>query len=238
MNQRPDLVEHSRPFLESLEDWYQSLPSVDMKEVLSNPAQAAILCVDLTQGFAYEGSLASPRVAAIVPPIVALFRRAHDLGVRHFLLPQDQHPEGAVEFSAFPPHSVAGTDEARTVPELLDQPFSDLFQIFPKNSINAFLATELGAWVTAHPEVDTYVVVGDCTDLCVYQLAMHLRLQANARGLDREVIVPANCVDTYHTSVELARELGGLPHDGDLMHRLFLQHMALNRVEVVRELSG
>jgi nicotinamidase-related amidase len=230
-------IERSRPFLEAVEAWYRALPSISLRDLCLSPARVAVFCVDLVVGFCYEGPLSSPRVAAIVPPIVDLFQRAYDLGVRYFLLPQDQHPRQAVEFEAFGPHCLVGTREAETVPELRALPFSHLFQIIPKNSLNAALETGLNDWVDVHPGVHIYIVVGDCTDLCVYQLAMHLRLRANAKGLKRRVIVPANCVDTYDLPVERARELGLLPHDGDLLHRLFLYHMALNGVEVVRELT-
>ena len=62
---------------------------------------------------------------------------------------------------------------------------------------------------------------------------MHLRLRANARGLDQRVIVPANCVETYDMPVATARELGIMPHDGDLLHRISLYLMALNGIQVV-----
>ena len=107
----------------------------------------------------------------------------------------------------------------------------------PKNSIHSGLNTGLNEWIAAHPEVDTYVVVGDCTDLCTYQLAMHLRLDANARQLQRRVLVPVECVDTYDRPVDVAVEQGGLPHPADLLHAVFLYHMALNGVEVVRRVS-
>jgi hypothetical protein len=51
------------------------------------------------------------------------------------------------------------------------------------------------------------------------------------------VIVPADAVDTFDTPVSVARELGIKAHDGDLHHVLFLHHMALNGVEVVKKLS-
>jgi hypothetical protein len=35
--------------------------------------------------------------------------------------------------------------------------------------------------------------------------------------------------------VDVARRLGGLPHAGDLLHLIFLYHMALNGIEIVRE---
>ncbi len=97
--------------------------------------------------------------------------------------------------------------------------------------------TGLNDWLQAKPEVDTFIVVGDCTDLCTYQLAMHLRLDANARQRHRRIIVPANAVDTYDRTVATAQQQGGLPHDGDLLHAVFLYHMALNGIEVVARIE-
>ena len=62
-------------------------------------------------------------------------------------------------------------------------------------------------------------------------------LSFNAAGdAGFEVVVPADCVDTYDLPVDAAARLGVMPHEGDLMHRLFLYHMALNGVQVVRSL--
>jgi len=63
---------------------------------------------------------------------------------------------------------------------------------------------------------------------------MELRLQANAYQLQRRVIVPAEAVETYDRALETAKEQGGFAHPGDLMHAVFLYHMALNGIEVVR----
>ena len=109
--------------------------------------------------------------------------------------------------------------------------------IFPKNSINSHLGTGLAAWVAAHPLVNTVIVVGDCSDLCTYQAAMQLRLEANAGNFARRVIVPAAAVDTFDTPVSVARDLGIYAHDGDLHHVLFLHHMASNGIEVVADLK-
>jgi nicotinamidase-related amidase len=133
---------------------------------------------------------------------------------------------------------VAGTAESETIDELSGLPFSNQFTIFPKNTISSDLGTGFDAWLEAHPKVTTFIVVGDCTDICVYQAAMHLRVRANVLGQrDVRVIVPADCVQTYDLPVETALELGALPHDGDLLHRAFLYHMALNGVEVVAGLD-
>jgi len=228
----------SEVFLDWLAGWEASLPSLDLAEVVSGPEQTALLVVDLTRGFCCEGPLASDRVAGIVPAAVRLLQQAYHLGVRHFLLLQDTHEADAVEFSAFPPHAMGGTTESETVDELRALPFSDLFIVMPKNSVSCDIGTDLDPWLDAHPEADTFIVVGDCTDICVYQAAMHLRLRANV--LDRRdvrVLVPADVVQTYHLPVQTAKRIGALPHDGDLLHRVFLYHMALNGIEVVAHLG-
>jgi len=133
---------------------------------------------------------------------------------------------------------VAGTPESEPVPELTALPFSDVFTTIPKNSISSSIGTELDAWLEAHSEITTFIVVGDCTDLCVYQAAMHLRLRANTLGLrDARVFLPADCVQTYDMPVETAAELDILPHDGNLLHSIFLYQMALNGIEIVARFS-
>ncbi len=225
-------------FLEWLTRWEAELPSVPLESVVQEPARTAILSVDLIKGFCTIGPLASPRVAGIVPTVVRLFQRAYDLGVRHFILTQDAHDPDSVEFGAFPAHCVAGTPESETIDELRALPFSDLFVIIPKKSISSSIGTDLIPWLDSHPAVNTFIVVGDCTDLCIYQAAMFLRLRANVRGLkDFRVVVPADGVQTYDMPVETALALGAMPHDGDLLHRIFLYSMALNGIEVVAHLS-
>ncbi len=231
-------VEKSLSFLRWLADWEASLRPLSFAEAVSDPARTAILSVDLIVGFAYEGTLSSPRVAGIVPAVVELMHKAHTAGVERFILLQDCHPHDAPEFVSFGAHCVCGTREAETVPELRALPFSDRFVVMPKNSLSSSIGTSLEAWLNArHQELDTFIVVGDCTDLCVYELAMYLRLRANAHGYRQQVIVPADCVQTYDLPVDVAQNLGIMPHDGDLLHALFLYQMALNGINVVKGLK-
>ncbi len=232
------LLDHSRPFLDWLVTWHDDRPTLTLEQILEDaggdPAKVAVLAVDVTAGFCSEGPLASDRVARIVGPIVRLFERAHSLGIRHFLLPQDTHSQDAVEFQSFPPHCVHGTGQPVTVPELQELSFSDRYLILEKNSISSNLDTGLGEWLDQHPEVTTFLVAGDCTDFCVYHLAMYLRLRANARNLrDVRVIVPIEGVDTFDIPVAVAKEVGAMPHSAELLHRIFLYSMAQNGVEIV-----
>ena len=219
-------------------DWLAQLHPLPLAEVASDPARVGIFSADMIVGFCDKGNLASERVDALTGPVVDLFQRAHGLGVRHFVLAQDTHHPETPEFGAWPVHCVRGTEEAETIPELKALPFADAFTIIEKNSLHPAHETAFDAWLDAHPEVRTAIVVGDCTDLCVYQLAMHLRLRHNARNVPGiDVIVPANAVDTYHLPAEIAAGIGAMPHHGDFFHHVFLYHMALNGIRVVRELT-
>lgn len=225
-------------FLDWLEGWEADLPTVELEDVVAQPENVAIVASDLIKGFCCVGPLASPRIAGIIPAAVRIFEGAYGLGVDHFLLLEDTHDPDAVEFSAYPPHAVAGSEESDTIDELDTLPFSDRFTVFPKNTISSTTGTALVPWLETHPEVTTFIVVGDCTDICVYQLAIDLRVRANVLGQEEaRIIVPAGAVQTFDMPVETAKEVGALPHDGDLLHRVFLYHMALNGVEVVAELT-
>lgn len=224
-------------FLDYLQTWVEDLPRAELKEMFPNPGHSAVISVDVINGFCTQGPLSSPRVQKIVKPITDLFNLAWKNEIHHILLIQDSHEPDAVEFGAFPPHCIRGTSEAETVPEFQDLPFFPQMTILEKNSIHSGVNTGLNEWIKLNPEITDFIVVGDCTDLCVYQLAMHLRLDANARQLDRRIIVPANCVDTYDLSVPAASKIGAMPHEADLLHATFLYHMALNGIIVVDSLN-
>ena len=228
------LSETSKPFLQFLETWQNELPRYNLVDVISHPERVAILSMDMVNGFCKAGALASPRVNTLIPNICALFTTAWENGVRHIILTQDTHDPDAIEFEAFAPHCVRGTTEAETIIEFKELPFFDRMLIFEKNSISSNINTGLNAWIESHPEVDTWLLVGNCTDICVYQSALFLRLQANELRLRRRVIIVQDCVNTYDLSVETAKALNTMPHDGDFFHTTFLYHMALNGVEVVQ----
>jgi len=217
--------------------WFNGLQPLLLTEVIVDPDAVALFSADMIVGFCDSGNLSSARVDALTAPVVDLFQRAYDLGVREFALLQDTHDPGTPEFDAWPVHCLRGTVESEMIPELAALPFRDRFTVIPKNSLGPGYATTFDDWLDAHSGITTAIVVGDCTDLCTYNLAMHLRLRANARNLrEFQVIVPANAVDTYDLPVTGAPE-GVLPHPGDFFHQVFLYHMALNGIRVVQALT-
>jgi len=233
-----NFVERSKEFLSALVTWERDLPTIAWSDLRTDAQQGliALISVDMIKGFSHEGVLSSPRVKGIIPAVVDAFQGAYGIGVREFVLAQDCHAQDSVEFADFPPHCQGGTSEAETIPELAHLPFANLYKFVSKNSLNAFHGTDLGAWLEARHHFRAFVIVGDCTDLCVHQMAMHLKLYANAHNLKVRVIVPENAVQTYDMPLETANAIHAFPHDGDFMHLVFLYHMRLNGVEVVREI--
>jgi nicotinamidase-related amidase len=232
--------EDTTAFLKWLDGWQAVLPDANLAHVVEQaggPSHVAVVVVDLLVGFCSEGPLASARVGALGPKAAGFLTAAREAGIQHVLVPQDSHPPDSPEFRAFPPHCITGTREADTIPELTSLPFFEESVVFPKRSLSVGQEPAFAEWQRAHPEIRGWIILGDCTDLCVYNTAMYLRLQANTRGTDAEVWVPADLVDTYDLPVAAAEKAGALPHPADLLHRVFLYHMALNGIRVVRILG-
>ncbi len=232
-------VQQSTPFMQWMLDWKANLQPLSLSALTQNdPKSVGVVSVDVIKGFCSVGPLASPRVNNIIAPITRLFQAAWAQGVRDIALTQDTHPADAVEFAQYGSHCVRGTVESETVEAFKALPFFDQLTVIEKNSINSALAPGFNEWIGARPAVRNWIAVGDCTDLCTYQLAMHLRLSANQKqqpGI--RVILPVNCVDTYDMPVETAKQLGIVPHDAEFLHVVFLYHMMLNGVEIFTEIT-
>lgn len=238
MYQPDQFIANSRPFIEWMLDWYNQLPILPLGQVLEHPRQVGVASIDLIKGFTTVGNLASPRIAATVPPTAHLFQQLWTGGVRDFVLLQDTHPEDAIEFAQYGVHCVAGSEESLTVDEFTTLPFFSAMTVIHKNSTNPFYSTSFEQWLNARPDLNTFITVGDCSDICTYQLALSLRLRFNAaqqRGM--RVIAPVNTIDTYDLPVNVAQQIGATPHAGDLLHVTFLYHMMLNGVEVVKAIE-
>ena len=179
MSIKLSLSDHSVEYLDYLENWLSRLSPVHIPGENETPDNISVMVVDMTKGFCDQGALSSKRVRAVVKPVVNLLQNAWKAGVRNIFLLNDTHEADAVEFQAFPPHCVKGTEESEPVDEIQALEFFDQITKIPKNSISSSLDTSLSDILVAKPELTHFIVVGNCTDLCVYQMAMYLRLDAD-----------------------------------------------------------
>ncbi|WP_164491750.1 cysteine hydrolase family protein [Staphylospora marina] len=235
-------------FIRYLKEWAEANPELTLDEVIRDAGGAdhiVIVVVDVLKGFCETGPLSSERVAEMVTHVSELLQAAMDKGVpaSRFVFLNDSHPPDAVEFSAFPPHCIRGTEEAEVVEPLQRFASLDGVRVFRKNATNGLFGTDeegvrFFEWLENVLEQGpaTFLVVGDCTDLCIYQNATGIRLFANEQNARAEVIVPASHSRTYDLPVDVAIKEGIAAHDADFLDLVFLYHMHLNGIRVLRSL--
>lgn len=176
-----------------------------------------LIIVDMNNGFSKRGALYSPRVEKLIAPIRNYAEIFEGLIVGF----TDTHGMDCIEFSSYPVHCVIGTEECEIVDEL--KGLKGLITV-PKNSTNGFHEEQFQNILRNNPDIETIEIVGCCTDICVYQLAVTLSTyftMKNKKGV--EVIVHKDMVDTFD-----------IPnvHDADKLNEIFLESMASNGVIV------
>lgn len=186
------------------------------------PEKTTLIVVDMINGFVKEGALASPNVLAINQPIANLCKSCGEAGIRIAAL-CDSHPADSPEFESYPPHCVTGSAECEVTDEIKS---AAKINMITKGSTNGMLEPAFKWWADLMG-CDTFIIVGDCTDLCVLQLATSLKGWFNAKGAKSRVIVPAALVATY----DLAE------HTADLQSLFALYNMSVNGIELCKDIS-
>lgn len=206
-------------------DNINQLPEVDLKELASKAGgvdNIVLVVVDMVNGFAREGAMKSDRVEKLIPAIEKLSKMCDELGIKKLAF-ADCHTEASREFLAYPRHCIKGTTEAELVEELKQ---TGSYLVIPKNSTNGFLEAEFQEWLKQNENVNNFIVVGDCTDICIEQLSVALKAHFNIHDKDSRVVVPVDAVDTFDSDL----------HNGDVMNVMALFMMMGNGVEVVSKI--
>lgn len=198
-------------------DMLAKLPVIPLKDLRGE--QTAFVMVDMLNGFTREGALKSSRIEGLIPEIVRLLKLCGASGITRLAF-ADAHSAASPEFEAYPVHCMEGTRESEMVDEIKE---TGGYKLILKNSTNGFLEDEFRKWLEENPQTDTFIITGDCTDICIQQLAVSLKTWFNRQNRKSRIIVPVNAVETYD---------GGL-HNGDLTHVAALFNMITNGVEAV-----
>lgn len=156
-----------------------------------------IFVIDMINGFCKKGALADSEIMNIVDPIIDLLDHCDPNDVTFIA---DTHQEGDLEFKAFPPHCLKGSEEAEIIDELKAYVKTPILE---KSTTNAFheLIKPNHQNLLERKESDSYILVGCCTDICVLQFALSLRTWLNAVEQDKRILIPRNCIETYHSPV-------------------------------------
>jgi nicotinamidase-related amidase len=201
-----------------------------------------LVIVDEVNGFCTVGAGAlAPRapnaqVAQMVAETERLARRCAAEGrpIAAFL---DTHQPGVPE-PPYPLHCERGTGEEDLVPELQWLKNADNVDLIEKDCINGFIGAidvktgdnRIGAWIARHA-LDSVIVVGICTDICVMDFVLTLLSARNHRLVPplEDIVVYAPGCATYDLPRDVVRA-AGLPetafHPQAIAHHAGLYMMA------------
>ena len=214
-------LQQGQQALAQMYDMVAKAPTISWQTL--DKERTAVIVLDLINGFAKEGALASPRVEKMIAENVRLCQAAQRQGIE-IMAVADEHTMRSPEFAHFPPHALQGTSESEIVEELAAV---GGYVRLGKNSTNGFLAPAFTQWLQNHEPIQQFILIGDCTDICVLQMAQTLKAWFNQQDRASRLIVPWTAVETYTLS----------EHDGDVLNIMALYLLALSGVEIVRAIE-
>ena len=204
--------------LNYLKNNLNNLPMKNLSDL--DLSKTELFIVDINNGFAKEGALYSPRIENLINPIVN-FTKSVSNDIKNIIAFTDYHTLDSIELLSYPKHCIEDTLECEIIDELKD---IKNIKIIKKNSTNGFFALEN----LNFENIDNIIIVGDCTDICIYQLAITLKSYFNQHNINKNIIVPMNLVDTYHVDNS---------HPAELLNIVFLNSMIQNGIEVVKYIN-
>ncbi|MFV8474538.1 cysteine hydrolase family protein [Mycoplasma sp. Z631] len=152
-----------------------------------------LIVVDMLNGFAYKGALASSNIAKIIPTIANIVQEFD-----HNLFVCDHHSIEDLEMKLYPIHCLANDVESEIVAPLV--PYVQ--EIIYKNTTNAFWDIPAKIWDL----YDEFYLVGCCTDICILQLGITLKTYLNKIHSDKNVIVYQDALATYNSKEHNAKQ--------------------------------
>jgi nicotinamidase-related amidase len=195
----------------------QRLKPIDIATL--NPEYTVLIISDMIKGFAEFGSLSSERIGALSKPIASLAQTMDSAGFEIVAF-ADAHTKESPEFDQYPAHCLAGSEEGELIEGLSQLKHLHLIH---KNSTNGYLEPEFQRLLKMNPEWHHFMIVGNCTDICVMELALTLKAHFNRMDLKVTVSVPPALVNTYDSP----------NHSGDELHSLALYLMQQAGIELV-----
>jgi len=167
------------------------VPEIPFEEEVELPAEkTALVVVDMQKDFVDpEGALHVPAAREAVSRIQRLLERARESGV-HIAYTQDTHREGDPEWGNWPDHVKVNTWGWEIVDELKPIP-GEL--VCKKTRYDGFYGTWLEHYLSRVWDVDSTVIVGTVSNICV----LHTAASAGLRFF--RLVMPADGVGALTT---------------------------------------
>lgn len=181
-----------------------------------NNAKSAIIIMDMVAGFCQKGALYSPRNEALVDKIAGALDYL-PLAVKFFI--NDKHTPNSIEFASYPQHCHI-LSEQKLTKDL--QKYKGI--IIEKDSTNGIFQFLKYADTSL---CDNFLIMGNCTDICILQFALSLKAYFNENARRVNVIVFADYVDTYDLPM----------HNADLFNIMALKNMEQSGIQIFQKLT-
>lgn len=179
-------------FIEQIAEEINSLGEMKLSDFVIE--KTAFVAVDIVNGFIREGAMSSADIESIVQPSARLLSECFGLGMPCVVF-ADCHEKGCAEFDSFPEHCLKNTSESEPVDEIKN---AGKYTLIEKNSTNGCHEKAFSDFLDEHKGIDTFIVCGDCTDICVMQFCLSLKTLFNKENKPLKIVVPINAVETYN----------------------------------------
>nr|AAM61357.1 unknown [Arabidopsis thaliana] len=237
---------------ETIFDQLKKQIPVDEEEplILNRDSSVGLVIVDVVNGFCTIGSgnmaptKHNEQISKMVEESAKLAREFCDRKWPVLAFIDSHHPD--IPERPYPPHCIIGTEESELVPALKWLESEDCATLRRKDCINGFVGSMESDgsnvfvdWVKEN-QIKVIVVVGICTDICVFDFVA-TALSARNHGVlspVEDVVVYSRGCATFDLPLHVAKDIkGAQAHPQELMHHVGL-YMAKGRgAQVVSKIS-
>lgn len=208
-------------FYNQVEDMINHLQNHNLEDY---KGRSLIIIMDMVNGFAKKGALYSQRINELIPGIKHLLESSKSLDISSLAF-LDSHKCDSLEFNSYVSHCVEDTFEAMLIEELHS---IGVNKTIPKASTNGFIEEEFQKYLKSNiDKFDNFIIVGNCTDICVSQFATTLKAYLNKENLKKSIVVPFELVDTYDTE----------NHNGNFLGNIALYNMNINGITIIKNFN-
>lgn len=212
---REELIKESKEMMEIIYDKFKNLGNIYLNSL--EPSKTMLIIIDMNNGFAKKGSLYSSRIENIIKPIEHITKEALRRGIQTIAF-TDYHTKESIELESYPEHCMYDTEEWKLVDELNIEGI----KLIKKNSTNGFIEPDFNI----DEDIENLIVVGDCTDICIYQFVISAKANLNRINRKIKIYVPMTLVETYDLPT----------HKANFMNFIFLNSLMDNGIEVVENI--
>ncbi len=219
MNKNNYIQQHN--YFDELASKYTNLNSINISDL--NTQNSVLLIVDMINGFTKTGAMASSDSLSINDDIAKLANEfdKRDIKIISFA---DCHNDDSVEFNSFPTHCLETSVESEVTDEIKN---ACNYKLIKKKSINGFFESEFASSLSENKHINNFIIVGCCTDFCVLNLALSLKIYHISQNINIDVTVLTDLTETFNSPT----------HNKDFWNIVSYSNMEQNGIKIIKNIT-